>query len=174
MARGARRSLVPEMQKLGARQRSLPGLHELCCSRRTNTSKAKGSSRAKCSARAMVRYLSGSSKTRDTNNFNLLQKFVQKPQQLFCNLCQSVGHDECNCDSYELMIDRTPTYRMQVETRPPDQGVGGARGEYQGRKWGRGGGGPGRDWGQVICYNCGGPGHYARHCLNLTHLSCRY
>lgn len=31
-----------------------------------------------------------------TDNCHLLQKFVQTPQQLFCNFCQSVGHDEHN------------------------------------------------------------------------------
>ena len=31
-----------------------------------------------------------------TDNCHLLQKFVQTPQQLFCNFCQFVGHDECN------------------------------------------------------------------------------
>jgi len=47
-----------------------------------------------------------------TNNYHLLQKFVQTPQQLFCNFCRSVGHDEHNCRSYELMMDRTPAYRV--------------------------------------------------------------
>lgn len=50
---------------------------------------------------------------------HLLQKFVQTQQQLFCNFCRSVGNDECNYRSYELMIDRTPSYRVQEETRPP-------------------------------------------------------
>lgn len=40
-----------------------------------------------------------------TDNYHLLQKFVQIPQQLFCNFCKFVGHDECNCQSYELMMD---------------------------------------------------------------------
>ena len=67
-----------------------------------------------------------------TNNCHLLQKFIQTPQQIFCNFCQSVGHDEGNCQSYELMTDKTPAYRVRVETRPMDQDVGGAQGEYQG------------------------------------------
>lgn len=29
-----------------------------------------------------------------TNNCHLLQKFVQTPQQLFCDFCKLVGHDE--------------------------------------------------------------------------------
>ncbi len=43
------------------------------------------------------------------NNCHLLQKYTQNFQQLFCNFCRSVGHDECTCRSYELMMDRTPT-----------------------------------------------------------------
>lgn len=55
-----------------------------------------------------------------------------------------MGHDECNFQSYELMMDKTPAYRLQAETRPLDQGDGGVLGEYQGRGRGRGGGGPSR------------------------------
>lgn len=49
-----------------------------------------------------------------TDNCHLLQKFVQIPQQLFCNFFRSVGHDECNYISYELMMDRTSAYRVQA------------------------------------------------------------
>ena len=55
------------------------------------------------------------------DNFHFLQKFVKKPQQLFCKFCRSVGHDDRKCRSYELMIDRTPTYSVHAETWPPDQ-----------------------------------------------------
>lgn len=34
--------------------------------------------------------------------------------------------------------------------------------------------GPGRGCGQLICYNYGGPGHYARDCTDLMRLSCSY
>ena len=34
--------------------------------------------------------------------------------------------------------------------------------------------GLGRDRGQIICYNCGGPKHYARNCTNPTRISCWY
>lgn len=67
-----------------------------------------------------------------TDNCHLLQKFVQRPQQLFCNFCRSVGHDECNLQSYELMMDRTLTYRVNVEMRPPDEGTGMAQICFQG------------------------------------------
>jgi len=68
-----------------------------------------------------------------TDNCHLLQKFVQTLQQLFCNFYKSMGHDECNYRSYELMMERAPAYRMQTETQSPDQGIGGARGGYQGQ-----------------------------------------
>jgi len=67
------------------------------------------------------------------DNCLLLQKFIQTPQQLFCNFYKSMGHDERHCQSYELMMERTPTYQMQVETWPPDQGTRGVCGGYQGR-----------------------------------------
>lgn len=53
------------------------------------------------------------------DNCHLLQKFVQTPQKLFCNFCRSVGHDERNFRSYELMMDRSPAYRIQAEMRSP-------------------------------------------------------
>lgn len=48
------------------------------------------------------------------NSCHLLKKIVQTLQQLSCNFCWSVGHDESNCRSYELMMDRTPTYKVQA------------------------------------------------------------
>ena len=65
-----------------------------------------------------------------TDNFHLLQKFVQTLQQLFYNFCQSVGHDECNFYRYELMMDKALAYRVQEKTLPLDQGARGVRGEY--------------------------------------------
>lgn len=65
-------------------------------------------------------------------NFHLLQEFIQTPQHLLCKFYQLMGHDEHNCRSYKLMIDRTPTYGVQEETRSLGQGTRGARGEYQG------------------------------------------
>lgn len=53
-------------------------------------------------------------------------------EQIFYNFCQSVGHDEHNYRSYELMMDRTPTYRVQEEMWLLDQGTGGAQGKYHG------------------------------------------
>jgi len=32
-----------------------------------------------------------------TENYHLLQKFVQTPQRLFYNFCRLVGYDEHNC-----------------------------------------------------------------------------
>jgi len=47
-----------------------------------------------------------------TNSCHLLQKFVQTPQHLFCNFCRLIGHDECNCRIYELMMDKTLAHRV--------------------------------------------------------------
>ena len=58
-----------------------------------------------------------------TDNCHLLQRYVQAPQQLFCNFCRSVGHDEHTYRSYELMMDRTPAYRVRAKTWPLDQDV---------------------------------------------------
>jgi len=44
------------------------------------------------------------------DNKHLLQKYTQTPQQLYCNFCRSVGHDERTCRSYDFMMERTPTY----------------------------------------------------------------
>jgi len=69
-----------------------------------------------------------------TYNCHLLQKYTQNSQQLFCNFCRSVGHDECTCRSYELMMDRTPTYRVHAEMWPLDQNAGMARIGFQGHR----------------------------------------
>ena len=55
-----------------------------------------------------------------TDNYHLLQKYTQNLQQLFCKFCRSVGHDEHTCRSYELMMDRNSTYKVQDETQPLD------------------------------------------------------
>lgn len=68
-----------------------------------------------------------------TDNCHLLQKFLQVSQQLFCNFCRLAGHDECTCRSYELMMDKTPTYRVQAKTWPLDQSVGMTQTRFQGR-----------------------------------------
>lgn len=66
-----------------------------------------------------------------TDNYHLLHNFVQSPQQMFCNFYKFVAHDEQNCRSYELMMDKTLTYRVQAETRPQqDRGTIVARGGF--------------------------------------------
>lgn len=79
-----------------------------------------------------------------TDNCHLLQNFLQTSQSLFYNFYKSVGHDENNCHSYELMMERTPTYQIKEETKPLDQGAMGACEGYQGNGLEQGGGGPGR------------------------------
>ena len=109
-----------------------------------------------------------------TDNCHLLQNYTQMSQQLFCNFCRSEGHDECTCRSYELMMDRTPAYRVQIKMRALDPNTGITRVGFQGRGRGRGGMGLGRGRRQLICYNCGGPRHYAHDCTNPTRASCLY
>lgn len=74
-----------------------------------------------------------------TNNYHLLQKYTQTSQQLFCNFCRSVGHDAHTCRSYELIMDHTPTYRVQSKTRALNQNAGIAHIVFQGRGRGQGG-----------------------------------
>lgn len=64
------------------------------------------------------------------DNCDLLKMLVHTPQQLFCDFCKSMGRDECHCKNYELTVERTPTYQMEVETWPLDQGTGGTHGGY--------------------------------------------
>jgi len=108
------------------------------------------------------------------NNCHLLQKYTQTPQQLFCNFCRSVGHDERTRRSYELMMDQTLAYRMKIEIRALDPVAGMVHVGFQGRGRGRGGMGPGRGHGQLICYNCRGIRHYACDCTIPMRISCSY
>lgn len=62
---------------------------------------------------------------------------------------------------------------MQAENRPQDQGTSTARGGFQGRRRGRGGGAS-RGSGQIICYNCGKAGHFELDYQNPMHPSCQY
>ena len=55
------------------------------------------------------------------DNYHLSQKYTQNSQQLFCNFCRSVGHDELTYMRYELMMDKNTTYRVHAESRPLDQ-----------------------------------------------------
>lgn len=72
-------------------------------------------------------------------NYHLLQKYTQTLEQLYCKFCRSMGHDEWTCRSYEVMMDRTPSYRMQTEMQGLDPAVAIAWGGFQGRGRGRGG-----------------------------------
>ena len=101
-----------------------------------------------------------------TDNCHLLQKYTQTSQQLFCNFCRSVGHDERTCRSYELMMDRTLAYSVKTKKQALNPNAGMACAGFHGRGRGHGGMGLGRGRRQLICYNCGGPRHYARDCMN--------
>jgi len=71
-------------------------------------------------------------------------------------------------------MDRTPTYRVQVEMQPLDQNTGMVRTRFRRHGRGQGRGGPSKGRGQLIFYNCGGPGHYDRDSTNPMHPSCKY
>lgn len=78
------------------------------------------------------------------DNCHLLQKYTQNLQQLFCIFFRSVGHDEHTCRSYDLMMDITPTYKVQAEMQPLDLNVRISRIGFQGCGQCRGKGGLGR------------------------------
>jgi len=61
-----------------------------------------------------------------------------------------------------------------MEAHGQDLIVAIARGGFQGRGQRRGRMGPGCGRGQLVCYNYGGPGHYALDCMNLTRAYCPY
>jgi len=58
--------------------------------------------------------------------------------------------------------------------RPLDENARMTLTGFQGRRRDRGGGGTGRGCGQLICYNCGGPGLYAHDCNNPMCSPCKY
>ena len=101
--------------------------------------------------------------------------YVQVPKNPYCQFYKSVGHNEDECRSYDLMRERTyDAYRVQNEGLSNDgygyRGGASGSGAFGGR--GRGGM-AGRGRGQVVCYNCNQARHLARDCRNLT-TTCRY
>ena len=101
----------------------------------------------------------------------LLQRYVQFPKNPYCKLCKSVGHNEDECRSFDLMRERTyDTYRVHLDAQGNDgYGYQGGRGSFRGQGRGMPRGGRG----QVICYNCNQEGHLACDCQNPT-TTCQY
>ncbi len=101
-----------------------------------------------------------------------LQRYVQVAKNPYYKFCKSVGHNEEESCSFNLMMERTQdAYRVQADA----QGHEGHRyhgGRYNFRGCGHGGT-PGRGLGQVIFYNCNQLGQVSRDCQNLT-TTCRY
>lgn len=72
-------------------------------------------------------------------NFHLLQKYVNFPKSLYCNFCQSIGHDQSDCHSWKMMNDRNMGfYGVRGEDMPETSTVqiseqrGGYGGGYRG------------------------------------------
>jgi hypothetical protein len=100
----------------------------------------------------------------------LLHKYQSTPRNLFYNFCKSVGHEEKDCRTFNLMSECTSDmYKIQKE----NIAVGGGGLQYNnqrgfnpgnrenfGRGRGRGNFGIGGR-GTIICYNCNQPRHLA-------------
>jgi hypothetical protein len=100
---------------------------------------------------------------------NYMQKYVQKPKNLYCMFCKSIGHDDRDCRAYDLMHERSINmYKVQGEVQQegnttqydsPRRGNFNPRGGFRGQGQG---GGMGQGRGQIICYNCAQPRHLER------------
>lgn len=161
------------MQRPRPWQGPLSSIRELLGRRGTNAVEIRGTGRAKCGTHTLEHDLSGGRKAHDRQMSFVVEIYIDPPQ-LFCNFCRSVGHDERTCQSYELMMDRIVAYLMQTKTRALYLVTGMACGGFQGQGQGWGGMGLGRGRGKVICYNCGGPGHYTHDCTNPMRIYCSY
>lgn len=92
-------------------------------------------------------------------------------KKAFCNCFSSLGHDEQHSHNFDLMVNRADLYRIHVKPISPASPSG--HGVFQTRGQGRGVGAS-RGRGQLICYNCGDAGHYARDYPNPTQKYCMY
>ena len=71
-------------------------------------------------------------------DFYLLQRYVQVPKNSYCKFYKSVGHNEDECRSFDLMRERTyDAYRVQPEAQGNDgygyYGGNPGRGTFRGR-----------------------------------------
>ena len=82
----------------------------------------------------------------------MLQKYTKTPKNLYYTFCSSVGHEDSNCHTLDMIRERTQDiYVMQSEQQnhptegaeyDPGRGGYGGQGGYEGRggNKGRGGG----------------------------------
>lgn len=95
--------------------------------------------------------------------FYLLQIYIQNLKKLFYNFYRSVGDDDKNFWSYDLMMDHTAdSYRLQDEGHTHEEkgkhtGLGGFQGWVGGAGWG---------CDQITCHNYVWVGHFMRDCQN--------
>jgi hypothetical protein len=88
-----------------------------------------------------------------------MQKYVQKPTNLYCMFGKLVGHDDRDCRAFDLMHERSrDIYKIQGEVHQEGNNAqynspGRVNFNPHGGYRGRGRGGMGRGRGQIICYN---------------------
>ena len=71
----------------------------------------------------------------NTNYCPHLAAYIPEVKQQWCRFCRSIGHEEQNCGTYDLMVDRGDLYRVQSYPASPISpiGIGGSPTRDRGR-----------------------------------------